>query len=55
MLMKLTQDERRRRHLLPLHDRQLRLSPQLPRSHGLLHPLAQGEDDDPANYIRKYS
>ncbi len=47
-------DERWRRHLLPLHDGQLRVSPQLPRPHGLLHPLAEGEDDDPANYLRKF-
>ena len=53
MSLKLCSDERRRFDLLPLHDCQLRLPPQLLRADLLLHLVAENEGDDQTNSFRK--
>ena len=50
---KLCSDERRRFDLLPLHDGQLRLPPQLLRADLLLHLVAENEGNDQTNSFRK--
>ncbi len=53
LTLKLCSDERRRFDLLPLHDGQLRLPPQLVRADLLLRLVTENEGNDQTNSFRK--